>query len=206
MLKIKFRKIVKNDVVKICVAAIVSLAAFIIFGGIFLIGVKFFELGYIPAPSPSIKIAKPGSAESDLILKLLNSSNQDQRMVKIYFGNEVKNPNTEDCSLVYPVDRTVLPSAHSEEAALQEMLNGPTATERTAGYFTAINNGVKINSLSIQNGIARVDFDKKIEEAVGGSCRVSLIRSMITQTLMQSPAVKSVVISVEGSIDEALQP
>jgi Spore germination protein len=203
---IKLKNIFKNDVVKICAVVIVSLAAFIIFGGIVLVCIKFFELGYVPAPSPPVKISKPGSAESNLMLKLLNGSKQDQQTVNIYFGNEIKNPNVVDCSLVYPVDRKLTVNSSSEETALTEMLKGPTEAEKAAGYFTAINNGVKINSLSVNNGIARVDFDKKIEEAVGGSCRVSLIRSEITQTLLQFTNVKSVVISVEGNIDEALQP
>jgi len=42
---------------------------------------------------------------------------------------------------------------------------------------------------------------------VGGSCRVTTIRSQVEQTLMQFPSVTSVRISVEGyADDEVLQP
>jgi hypothetical protein len=206
MTLIKLKNIFKNDVAKICTVVIVSLAAFIILGGMVLVGIKFFELGYVPALSPSFIISKPGSAESNLMLKLLNGTKNGQQTVNVYFGNEIKNPNAADCSLVYPVDRKVIASGSIEEIALAEMLKGPTNGEKTLGFYTTINPGVKINSLSIKDGIAHVDFDKKIEEAVGGSCRVSLIRSEITQTLLQFTNVKSVVIGVDGRIDDALQP
>ena len=206
MTLIKLKNIFKNDVAKICTVVIVSLAAFIILGGIVLVGIKFFESGYVPALSPSFIISKPGSAESSLMLKLLNGTKNGQQTVNVYFGNEIKNPNAADCSLVYPVDRTVIASAHPEEAALKEMLKGPTEAEKAASFFTTINYGVKINSLSIKDGIARVDFDKRIEEALGGSCRVALIRAQIEQTIKQFKDVREVVISVDGRIADALQP
>jgi spore germination protein GerM len=56
------------------------------------------------------------------------------------------------------------------------------------------------------NGIAKVDFDKQIEYQLGGSCRVSALRSQIEETLKQFPTVHKVIISVDGRIDDALQP
>jgi spore germination protein GerM len=41
---------------------------------------------------------------------------------------------------------------------------------------------------------------------MGGSCRVTAIRAQITQTLEQFSTIKNVIISVNGSVDEALQP
>jgi spore germination protein GerM len=100
----------------------------------------------------------------------------------------------------------VVKTPNPARAALNELLYGLSWDEANAGYFNSINQGVKINSLNIVDGVARADFDKRMDEAMGGSCRVAAIRAQITQTLMQFPTVKSVVISVDGNSEEALQP
>ncbi len=66
--------------------------------------------------------------------------------------------------------------------------------------------GVKIQKLTIENNIAKVDFDKQLEFQVGGSCRVSAIRAQITQTIKQFPTVKSVKLSVDGRTGDIFQP
>jgi spore germination protein GerM len=88
---------------------------------------------------------------------------------------------------------------------LEYLLQGPAENEKKE-FFTSINPGVKVNSLEIEDGIAKVDFSKEIEEDAGGSCRVLSIRAQITETLKQFPTVKNVVISVDGRVDDALQP
>lgn len=127
--------------------------------------------------------------------------------VKAYFLNTVKNPKMEDCGLVYPVERTIAPTLGVGSAALDELLKGPTALEQRAGYKTAINEGVKLNKLTIVNGVAKADFASTLEEGVGGSCRVLSIRSQIEQTLKQFPTVKTVEITINGKGgDRILQP
>jgi spore germination protein GerM len=128
------------------------------------------------------------------------------RTVQVYFGNANLNPGVLDCSLVFPVAREAPKTPAVGRAALEELLKGPTWAEKNAGYDTAINEGVKIRSLSVKDGVAAVDFDAKMQEGMGGSCRVSLIRSQITETLKQFPTVQSVVISVEGNSEDILQP
>jgi len=126
--------------------------------------------------------------------------------VRVYFGNKIKNPTVEDCTLAYELERKVEPTMAIARAAIKELLKGPTAAEQKDGYYSSINSGVTLLSIKIEDGVAYVDFDKKIEEAVGGSCRTAAIRSEITNTLKQFYSVKDVVISVEGRVDDALQP
>ncbi len=71
---------------------------------------------------------------------------------------------------------------------------------------TSINSGVKIQRLSIQNGLARIDVNAMLEFKVSGSCRFQSIRAQIEQTLKQFPTVREVVISIDGRTDEILQP
>ena len=125
--------------------------------------------------------------------------------VTVYYGNSNLNPGSADCSAVFPVTRETREPIKGY-AALDELLKGPTWAEQNAGYYTSINGGVKLNSLTIIDKTAYADFDAQIEKEVGGSCRVTAIRSQITQTLMQFPTVRSVIVSVDGRASDALQP
>lgn len=82
----------------------------------------------------------------------------------------------------------------------------PTWNEARQGYLTSIPEGVVIQRLVIQDGTAEVGLNEQLEEGVAGSCRVRAIRSQIENTLRQFQSVDSVVISVDGRIDEILQP
>ena len=125
--------------------------------------------------------------------------------VKAYFGNHQLDPES-SCDKVFPVERGIPTTDAPARAALDELLAGPTPSEQTAGYFTSINSGVTIQSLTIQDGVAVVDFDERLGFQVGGACRVSAIRAQITETLMQFPTVKSVVVSINNRTQEILQP
>lgn len=86
------------------------------------------------------------------------------------------------------------------------MLKGLTEEEKSEVFFTSINNGVKIKSLNIKDGVAKVDFDETLERNVGGSCQVSAIRAQITETLKQFSTVDEAVISINGRTEDILQP
>jgi hypothetical protein len=124
--------------------------------------------------------------------------------VQVFFGNT--NDGGADCNQVHASSRSIAKTKEVARAALEQLLLGPTAAEKQLGIFTSINPGVKIQSLTITGGLAKVDFDKTLEEAVGGSCRVAAIRSQITQTLKQFPTIKNVLISIEGRTEDILQP
>ncbi|MBN1325776.1 GerMN domain-containing protein [Candidatus Falkowbacteria bacterium] len=126
--------------------------------------------------------------------------------IKIFFGNSIKNPNTMDCSLVYPVERKVPKTITTATAAINELLKGLTEEEKSVNYYTSINPGVRLQKVTIKDGTAYADFDEQLEFQVGGSCRVTNIRSQITQTLKQFSSIKNVVISINGRAEDILQP
>ncbi len=132
-------------------------------------------------------------------------SQGETMVVKVFFSNEESRTEM-DCSVTSPRERVIAKTQAMARAAIELLLAGPTLEEKSAGYFTSINPLVKLNSISIQAGKARVDFDEKLEQAVGGSCRVSAIRSQIEDTLRQFPTVKEVIISVNGRTEDILQP
>ena len=131
---------------------------------------------------------------------------RSDKWIQVFFENSVLDAGVSACGAVYPTAREVTGVPGMAMVALTELFRGPSWDDANRGYYSEINSGVKVNSLSIKDGVARVDFDKRIEEGVGGSCRVSEIRSQIISTLNQFPNVKSVVVSVEGRTADALQP
>lgn len=124
--------------------------------------------------------------------------------VEVYFGHSEK--GGDDCGAVYPVEREIEATEGVGKAAIKELLEGLTDEEADEGYFTSINSGVELNSLTIDNGVAKADFSGKLEERVGGSCLVSGIKAQIKETLKQFPTVDEVEISVEGETEGVLQP
>lgn len=125
--------------------------------------------------------------------------------VKAFFNNNNLDPEI-SCNKVFPVERQIVKTSATARAALEQLLAGPIGFDETLGYTTSINPGVKIQSLTIVDGVAKADFDETLEKAVGGSCRVNMIGRQITETLKQFPTVKSVVISINGRTEDILQP
>lgn len=125
--------------------------------------------------------------------------------IKVFFNNNILDPEI-GCDKVFGLER-ILPKAQSvARAALEQLIAGPSSQEKSQGYYTNINPAAKIEKLTIDQGLAKVDFNQALEQPAGGSCRVSAIRAQISQTLKQFPTVKEVIISVGGRTEDVLQP
>lgn len=110
-----------------------------------------------------------------------------------------------DCGLVASSVHRVPKSVATAHAAMSELLRGPDATDASKGFGTSIPSFVTLKSITIDSGVAKVEFNSNIE--VGGSCRMQSIRAQIESTLKQFPTVTSVVITSEGrTAAESLQP
>ncbi len=127
--------------------------------------------------------------------------------VKVFFCNSKLNPEALDCSLVFPVEREIVKGSIVDliSNTVLELLKGPTEEEREEGYFSEINPGVRVKSIRIKNGIARIDFDEQFLYGLGGSCKVSAIRAQIEKTLNQFEGIREVVITV-NNMEDVLQP
>ncbi|MEK7151656.1 MAG: GerMN domain-containing protein [Patescibacteria group bacterium] len=122
-----------------------------------------------------------------------------------YFFNNNLDPDV-GCDKTFAVSRVVPKTAAILRAALEELLSGPTSNERKLGFETSITKDVKLNSVKIvgnANDIAVIDLSK---DQSGGSCRVGIITSQITNTAKQFDNVKQVIISVNGKTEDILQP
>ncbi len=136
----------------------------------------------------------------------VNFSAVERRALSVFFSNRVQDPQSLDCARVYPVSREITISKDVQQVALAALLSGPTSEEAARGYFTHLNDKITLLSLKIRGSVAYADFDERLEYHVGGSCRVGAIRAQITETLLQFPEVKEVVISVRGRSRDILQP
>lgn len=149
--------------------------------------------------------AKDGAEINKTIIPVTFKTVETQ-IVKTFFLNTKNDPNMLDCAKVFPLERRIAKTTGVARAAIEELLLGPDRLEGQAGFSTSINSGVKINKLTIVDGIARVDFNEMLEAGVAGSCLVTSIRSQITETLKQFSSVKSVVISIDDHTEDILQP
>lgn len=145
---------------------------------------------------------KDGS-EINMVKVPVSLNVSDSATIKVFFSREETGG---DCTSVFSVKRFIASTQAPARLALEELLRGPVWFEKQNGFDTSINSGVRIQKLTIKDGTAYVDFDETLQQAVGGSCRVSVIRSQITQTLLQFPTVKKVVISIDGRTEDILQP
>ena len=132
---------------------------------------------------------------------------QEFMTVKIFLSDSrfVNEPYF-DCSRTIAIERQTPKTLAIAKAATEALLRGATQEEINQGFVSNINSGVRIQNLTIENGVAKVDFDKQLEFQVGGSCWVAAIRAQITETLKQFSTVDSVIISIDGRTEDILQP
>jgi hypothetical protein len=144
-----------------------------------------------------------GLTERDESIIIPVKSPIEKVKVLLYFGKE---GNDDSCVRLFPIEREIIKTEGIARATIEALLTGLTVEEKNKGYFTSINEGVKVNKLTIINGTAKIDFDKTMEEGVSGSCRVSAIKQQIVQTLMQFSSINTVIISINGRTEDILQP
>lgn len=128
-----------------------------------------------------------------------------EKSVNIYVGNSERG-SSEDCAKVFPLARTIINAENLGPGSLEALLKGVSEKEKSDGYFTSLNEEVLIQGFEVVEKVAYVDFSSKFNEGVGGSCKVTSIKSQIENTLNNLPNIDSVVISVNGETEGILEP
>lgn len=120
------------------------------------------------------------------------TNSDDQAMtITVYFAKS----EPTDIAIV-PVERTIPKTKAVATAAIQELLKGPTETEKALGLSTAINSDTILNYVKIDNGIATVDFNDRFDFQMGGSARVMAINQQILKTLTQFTTISDIIITI----------
>ncbi len=98
-----------------------------------------------------------------------------------------------------PVLREVPTTAQVATAALNALLNGPTADESAGRTITsAVPAATRLLGISIKNGVATVDLSTAFDSE-GGSASMHYRLAQVVYTLTQFGTVKSVVFQIEGA-------
>lgn len=148
---------------------------------------------------------KDGSKQ-DLAEIYLNFNKDLKDYYEVYFSNSKLDPEV-SCLKVFSVSRPIGNKELSLQKAIENLLQGPTEKDRENGYFTNIPENVRVNKIERIGISTRVDLSNDIEVGMGGSCRVAAVRAQIIKTVLAfDRSIRSVVISVEGEVESALQP
>lgn len=95
------------------------------------------------------------------------------------------------------VGRAVPATGAPATAALNQLLAGPTAAERSAGFATAVPAGTRLLGVSIASGTATVNLSGEFESG-GGSLSVTERLAEVVYTVTQFPTVSQVVFQLDG--------
>jgi len=118
--------------------------------------------------------------------------------VKVFFSNIKEDLQTVDCARVHAATRRVPLTEDLAEAAIVELLKGPSVAEQSIGYRTSIFPGTSLRSITVKDGTVTVDFSKELLYAVSGSCHIQALGAQIEQTLKQFASVTNVKRLIDG--------
>lgn len=138
-----------------------------------------------PTSAPSEIIAPPG---------------EEQTKFSVYFHRGALG----DPAAVVAVPRTVPKTQMVATAALNELLQGPTAAERETGYWSMFvpATAKMLKSVRVADGEAHADFQdfSKIIPNASSSAGSAALLAELDTTLKQFPTVKSTVYSFNGDV------
>lgn len=120
----------------------------------------------------------------------------------VYFGNTVRNPGLLDCSQVYPVERTTLPSSNVPKAVLEQLFLGPTPAEKEQGYVSAFSAETAdiLIDVKVQDHTAYVNLKdvRTIIPNASTSCGGAAFFAEVGTTVKGSADVDRVLYAIEG--------
>lgn len=120
----------------------------------------------------------------------------------VYFGNTELNPEMEDCSLVFPVEREVPRTQGVARAVLSELFTGPTEEEKEQGYVSFFSQETAdiLKNVHIENDTAYVDLEdiRSIIPNASSSCGSAQLMAEIETTLKQFITVERVILAIDS--------
>jgi hypothetical protein len=125
-----------------------------------------------------------------------STASERQRQVRVYFPRD-GNPHPRDPFNLQFVVRNVAASAPARPA-LESLLAGPTTTEKRRRLRALDAEGLRVGSLVIGDGVARVDFVSRGGKRWAGDLSPAEFRHAVERTLKQFSTVRRVAVSVDG--------
>ena len=94
--------------------------------------------------------------------------------------------------------RTHQPTPLVATAAVDALLAGPSAAERSTGLVSAVPAGTRLLGITIRNGVATVDLTSEYQSG-GGSLSMQMRLGQVVYTLTQFPTVQKVRFRLDGT-------
>ena len=148
-------------------------------------------------PEKAEKIGAPVKPETGQEKK--QAEKPEEKNVRIYL---VKLNEESEKMYLAPVGRKVSGGSVLENT-IQELIKGPTASEKKKGMLTAVPPSLRVNGVKIRNNVAEIDFNGAIEQGAAGNVLINRI-DQIVYTATQFPNVRSVVIKINGRARQTL--
>ncbi|MDX5318353.1 MAG: GerMN domain-containing protein [Actinomycetes bacterium] len=164
--------------------------------------------GCTPSPSPSgspsdgATTAVPTTPPTGATTSAPPTSPAGETTIAVFFDNTVMNPNAENCSAVFVVERTVPATDDEATAALGALLAGPTPEEEADGYSSWFSEatadallGVKVEGDTAYVNLA--DLRQVIPNA-GTSCGSGQFMASLNATTTNATGASKVLYAFEG--------
>ncbi len=121
--------------------------------------------------------------------------------LQVFFSNPKLAPKgATDCSLVYPVERTLPRDANVSRVALLELFKGPSADEAAQGFTSPFSDATRdmLVSVRVDRATAYVDFKdfRKMLPNASSACGGLQFRSQVEATLQQFPVIGKVIYAI----------
>ena len=153
-----------------------------------IVSLLFVILALLVSPSTTnhavAQDSSPQNVKSDPRLKV----------IRVYFPVE---PPTEGPELK-PLRRQV--DARSPlRPAIEALIAGPTSAESKEGYVGVTYGDLKLASVKLKRGVARIDFTREIRSDYNpGDLQTLRFQEAVEKTAKQFPSVKKVIVCVNG--------
>jgi hypothetical protein len=143
-----------------------------------------------PTPTTSTPPAGPSAGPSAVATESGAPPSTGATFVRIYLLAEER---------LVAVQREIQPTPAVARAAVEQVIAGPSQTERSAspGLSSSVPDGTVLLGLDIVDGLATVDLSKEFESGGGSSSMFSRL-AQIVYTLTQFPTVDRVAFELAG--------
>ena len=127
----------------------------------------------------------------------------EETSVSVFFNNSKYNPNSQDCSKVFAVKRSVKEQEDMITLVLNELFKGPLAEEKNKNYhsiFTENTKDILISAKKIDNTVyINLKDIRGIIPNANSSCNISHFFASVNSTLKQFGNINNVIFAIDGN-------
>ncbi len=132
-----------------------------------------------------------------------NQANKKQ--IVIYFNNKKVAGNSNECGLVYGIERTITPSDDQAKDVLLHLFSGPTYSEKSKGYSSMFSEKTAniLKSIKIVNRVAYINLNdiRSLMTEVSSSCGSKEFITAVDETLRNNKLADKAIFAINSSVE-----